>query len=776
MVLTDMTNINENNKRLVSDNAPVWSDEGESENLLKKQKIADEAGLGQQQQNENITSQYQAHQDTLPESSVQVVPIVHQNSNGISHEEQAPMVINDVSSVNAEATSSVANASQMSDLPPTLPQENIDVAQPSETIIQAEQLTQIVVAPQDEMQVEVNADIPQEQQQLSQEDSHSKQQSNEMDTATESQQLEPSHVAESQEDAQMAETKPKDDNLPEPEAMNSVTEEQPAQTAQQSSSSGSPVSEVLHKAQMQWCKNTLRTLKRHGDALPFLAPVDPIALGIPTYFDVIKNPMDISTIDRKMSSQQYSNYQQFVDDVKLMLDNCFTFNPPDHPVYNSALNLQKYFNAAYKRLPLSDGAIESPKKRPTSEELAERRKSARSAEDMKMCQNIWKEMMKPLHRQFMFPFYQPVDPVALNIPTYFDIIKEPMDLSTMKKRLDSGHYQSAEEFEADFRLMINNCLTFNRPGDAVYTMGQRALEIFEKKWNDRHKTNQRDSHSHKAAPVQTSSVAAPVASSHPPAPKAVTKRPKYAEVSDGGESSSDDDNDIQVQLLENQIMFLQSQLEALKRKKRKDKKKKSRRSSKSENPKPVGRPPNPFKQPKVPRPRKQKKEMVIREITFEEKQTLSDAISEFPESKLGVVLKIIQEGLPHLKDAPQEEIEIEMDLLDNLTLNKLWNYVMGKKQKKQKSSAADPQAAAERIMELNKELAILDGRVPTQKKSDINLLPEGSASVGGDNTLNSTDNMAIEGGMQSNQNLSQHQASSSDEEEDDSEDVDSDLE
>lgn len=38
------------------------------------------------------------------------------------------MVINDVSSVNAEATSSVANASQMSDLPPTLPQETIDAA------------------------------------------------------------------------------------------------------------------------------------------------------------------------------------------------------------------------------------------------------------------------------------------------------------------------------------------------------------------------------------------------------------------------------------------------------------------------------------------------------------------------------------------------------------------------------------------------------------------------------------------------------------------------
>ena len=36
------------------------------------------------------------------------------------------------------------------------------------------------------------------------------------------------------------------------------------------------------------------------------------------------------------------------------------------------------------------------------------------------------------------PFRQPVDPTALQIPDYFDIIKNPMELSTIKKKLDTG--------------------------------------------------------------------------------------------------------------------------------------------------------------------------------------------------------------------------------------------------------------------------------------------------------------------------------------------------
>ncbi len=41
-----------------------------------------------------------------------------------------------------------------------------------------------------------------------------------------------------------------------------------------------------------------------------------------------------------------------------------------------------------------------------------------------------------------WPFNQPVDPVALNIPDYLDVVKQPMDLGTVLKNLDAGELTS----------------------------------------------------------------------------------------------------------------------------------------------------------------------------------------------------------------------------------------------------------------------------------------------------------------------------------------------
>lgn len=45
-------------------------------------------------------------------------------------------------------------------------------------------------------------------------------------------------------------------------------------------------------------------------------------------------------------------------------------------------------------------------------------------------------------------------------PGYYDIIKNPMDLGTMSKKLLL--YRSLDEFKDDIDLIVNNCLTYNR--------------------------------------------------------------------------------------------------------------------------------------------------------------------------------------------------------------------------------------------------------------------------------------------------------------------------
>ena len=55
--------------------------------------------------------------------------------------------------------------------------------------------------------------------------------------------------------------------------------------------------------------------------------------------------------------------------------------------------------------------------------------------------------------------------VNMTSKDYFTVIKHPMDLSTIRKKLDDRVYQNGQECLDDFTLMFNNCYTFNNPGE-----------------------------------------------------------------------------------------------------------------------------------------------------------------------------------------------------------------------------------------------------------------------------------------------------------------------
>lgn len=61
-------------------------------------------------------------------------------------------------------------------------------------------------------------------------------------------------------------------------------------------------------------------------------------------------------------------------------------------------------------------------------------------------QYLLKVVLKTLWKhQFAWPFQQPVDAVKLNLPDYYKIIKTPMDMGTIKKRLENNYYWNAQE-------------------------------------------------------------------------------------------------------------------------------------------------------------------------------------------------------------------------------------------------------------------------------------------------------------------------------------------
>jgi len=76
------------------------------------------------------------------------------------------------------------------------------------------------------------------------------------------------------------------------------------------------------------------TLQTHPSSWPFLEPVS--IRDVPDYFEVIKNPMDLSCIHKKVTLRCYRNLREFGEDVFLMCNNCKLFNGPDTQYFKCA--------------------------------------------------------------------------------------------------------------------------------------------------------------------------------------------------------------------------------------------------------------------------------------------------------------------------------------------------------------------------------------------------------------------------------------------------------
>ena len=123
-----------------------------------------------------------------------------------------------------------------------------------------------------------------------------------------------------------------------------------------------PWARPLTQPQNKFALGIVRSLKKMKDAVPFLLPVDPIALGIPQYTTVITNPMDLSTVEKKLGGvkleagqyPRYANVEEFVADVRQIVQNCVTFNGAEHPVTQMVKRVEEAFDKQMKNMPSAD--------------------------------------------------------------------------------------------------------------------------------------------------------------------------------------------------------------------------------------------------------------------------------------------------------------------------------------------------------------------------------------------------------------------------------------
>ncbi|XP_029494400.1 bromodomain-containing protein 3-like isoform X2 [Oncorhynchus nerka] len=625
--------------------------------------------------------------------------------------------------------------------------------------------------------------------------------------------------------------------------------------------------------QLQYMQNVVvKTLWKHQFAWPFYTPVDTIKLCLADYHKVIKSPMDMGTIKKRLENNYYWSASECMQDFNTMFTNCYIYNKPTDDIVLMAQALEKIFlqkvsqmpqeevellppapkvKAAHKPGgPISAGSqaeaepTDSPpstypsspppvcqapviaatpvptiisvipvqavspaasmmavvptaqpviKKKgvkrkadtttPTTSAISASRsdsptqllesqqgkvssrrestvrpvkppkkgtedgevpllggKKGKPGEQLKHCDFILKEMLSKKHAAYAWPFYKPVDAEALELHDYHEIIKHPMDLSTVKKKIDSQDYPDAQSFATDVRLMFSNCYKYNPPDHEVVAMARKLQDVFEMRFAK--------------MPDE------PVDATQPSTTPVVSKSTESSESSGNTSSSESSDSEEEramrlAELQEQQITVehpngnragekngcakrfqlkaVHEQLAVLsqapvskpkKREKREKEKKEKDKGKADDKKKPKSAPQvKPANQKKAParkpnsmvvatrQPKKGSKVVVANNeseeepslpMSYDEKRQLSLDINRLPGEKLGRVVHIIQSREPSLRDSNPDEIEIDFETLKPSTLRELERYVkscLQKKQRKllQKAGSSTPAGGASRL-------------------------------------------------------------------------------
>ncbi|KAF8411023.1 hypothetical protein HHK36_003562 [Tetracentron sinense] len=235
----------------------------------------------------------------------------------------------------------------------------------------------------------------------------------------------------------------------------------------------------------------------------------------------------------------------------------------------------------------------------------------------KSCSNLLSKLMKHKHG---WVFNTPVDVKSLGLHDYHIIIKHPMDLGTVKCRLNKNWYKTPREFAEDVRLTFHNAMTYNPKGQDVHVMAEQLSNIFEDRWaviQAEFNLDSRFEVDHDAGlPTPTSRMA--------PA--------EMRRTLDRSESMT---------------LPVDSTM-------------------KPSNFGPSGRTPAP-KKPKAKDPHK-------RDMTYEEKQRLSTNLQSLPSEKLDNIVQIIKKRNLSLCQH-DDEIEVDIDSVDTETLWELDRFV-----------------------------------------------------------------------------------------------------
>nr|KYP53307.1 Bromodomain-containing protein 4 [Cajanus cajan] len=337
---------------------------------------------------------------------------------------------------------------------------------------------------------------------------------------------------------------------------------------------------------------------------------------------------------------------------------------------------------------------------------------------LKSCSSLLEKLMKHKHG---WVFNSPVDVEGLGLHDYFSIITHPMDLGTVKSRLNKNWYKSPKEFAEDVRLTFRNAMTYNPKGQDVHVMAEQLSNVFEERWaiiESNYNSNMRYGLDYGAA-IPTPSPLSRKGPSFRPPPIDMRR------ILDRSESMTQPPR----------IMSIT----------------------------PSSRTPAP-KKPKAKDPHK-------RDMTYDEKQKLSTNLQSLPSEKLDAIVQIIKKRNSALSQH-DDEIEVDIDSVDTETLWELDRFVtnykksLSKNKRKAELAIQARERAEQNAQQKSQEPVMVE--IPKETPADERNIPPSSPVQGqiqGDNgskTSSSSSSSSDSGSSSSDSDSDSSSASGSD--------------
>lgn len=199
------------------------------------------------------------------------------------------------------------------------------------------------------------------------------------------------------------------------------------------------------------------------------------------------NPSSKKQVSNRINNNGGVSELKSNDSTSISFSRCVSFNISS--LSKSELReLKSRFISELDKVRTLSNKIESKKRlspfQETNGNIKKQRQVAQPSKDyvasaavMKMCATVLKKLSSQKAGAW---FTSPVDAVGMGLHDYHTVIDRPMDLGTIKGNLDSGRYDTPEEFADDVRLTFNNALRYNPKGHEVNTFAGQYLALFER--------------------------------------------------------------------------------------------------------------------------------------------------------------------------------------------------------------------------------------------------------------------------------------------------------